>query len=269
MRIARRILITVAVTLTVVLIGIYWIAPVALSLYSSKKAPAITRVVPTDLKDRSVSQAVGANLSYLGYEFDVPWNDLNESKTELYPKDKPDKSMARLYFRSGLQLIVFTAPPHSMADQLTKTDFKMSPQAFAAVFGQPAAGSDYEFMKRVFEFSPDRMHPWAVSTTVASREEVLLLTKSIVPSKPAETGIFNVRNASYQGFQQGNPEVRPDTLLLDLYSANGGFEILFVQKNYANSHGVTQPEINRIVQSLRRAAPTEVANFGKLRIATR
>ncbi|MGA2233664.1 MAG: hypothetical protein ABSH22_22380 [Tepidisphaeraceae bacterium] len=214
-----------------------------------------------------MSEAVGAKLSYLGYEFDVPWSDLDESKTELYPKDKLDKRWARLYFRSGLQLIIFTAPPRSMADQLMNTDLKMSPQAFAAVFGQPAAGSDYEFMKRVFEFSPNRMHPWALSTTVASREEVLLLVKSIVPSKPAETGIFNVRNASYQGFQQGDPEVRQDTLLLDLYSANGGFEILFAQRNYKNSRGVTQPEINRIVQSLRTATPTEVANSGKLRIA--
>jgi hypothetical protein len=263
MKLARRILTTVIVTLAVIFVAIYWIAPVALSLYSSKKALAITRVVPTDLKDLSVSQAAGAKLSYLGYEFDVPWSDLDESKTVLYPKDKPGKSMARLYFRSGLQLIVSIGSPHSMAALLTKTDIKMSPQAFVAVFGQRAANSDYEFMKRVLEFSPDNMHHWSLSPAVASREEVLLLTKSIVPSKPAETGIFNVRNASYQGFQQGNPEIRQDTLLLNLYSTNGGFEVLFVQKNYRNSQGVTQPEINRIVQSMRRAAPTEVASSGK------
>src|SRR5579863_3989169 len=158
MRIARRILITIAVTLTVLFIGIYWVAPVALSLYSSRKALPITRVVPTQLSDGSVSQAAGAKLSYLAYEFDVPWSDLDESRTTLYPKDKPVKSMARLYFRSGLQLIVVASPPHSMADQMMKTDFKMSPQAFSAVFGQQAADSDYEFMKRVFEFSPDKMH---------------------------------------------------------------------------------------------------------------
>jgi hypothetical protein len=160
MKIARRILTTLALTFTVLFIGIYWIVPVALSLYSSRKALPITRVVPTDLRDRSVSERAGAKLSYLGYEFDVPWSDLDDSKTELYPKDKPDKSMARLHFRSGLQLIVFTSPPHSMADQMTKTDIKMSPQAFAAVFGQQAADSDYAFMKCVFEFSPDKMHPW-------------------------------------------------------------------------------------------------------------
>lgn len=263
MRLVRRILITVVITVAFLFIGIYWISPVALSLYSSRKALPITRVVPSDLKNQSVSQTAGAKLSFLGYEFDVPWNDLDESKTELYPKDKPDKRMARLYFRSGLQLVVIIGPPHSMADEMTKTDIKMPPQAFAAVFGQPAADSDYEFMKRVFEFSPDKMHPWAFSTVIASREQVLLLTKTIVPSKPAETGIFYVNNGSYKGFQQGNPETRQDTLLLDLYSAAGSVEILFVQKNYTNRQGVTQPEINRIVQSLRKAVPTEVASSEK------
>ncbi len=262
MRIARRILTTVAVTLAVIFVGIYWIAPVALSLYSARKALPITRVVPTDLRDRSVSQAAGAKLSYLGYEFEGPWSDLDESKTELYPKDKPDKNMARLHFRSGLQLVVITGQPHSMADQMTKTDFKMSPQAFAAVFGQQAADSDYAFMKRVLEFSPDKMHPWAFSTTVESREQYLLLIKSIVPSKPAETGIFNLHTANYQGFQQGNPEIRQDTLLLDLYSADGSFEIFFVQKNYTSPAGVTQPEINRIVQTLHKAS-TQLATTEK------
>jgi len=263
MKIARRILLSVAATLTVVFVGIYWVAPVALSLYSSKKALAITRVMPTQLEDQSVSHAAGTRVSCLGFEFEAPWNDFEEPKTELYPKDKPDKHMARLYFRSGLQLLISSAPPHSMANTLTRTDLKMNPQAFAAVFGQQAASSDYEFMKRVFEFSPTKMHPWALSRTVASREEVLLLIKTILPSKPAESGIFNLRNASYQGFQQGNPKARPDTLLLDLYAASGGLEILFAQKNYTNSQGVTQPEINRIVQSLRRVVPTEMASSGK------
>jgi len=110
-------------------------------------------------------------------------------------------------------------------------------------------------MKRVLEFSPNKMHPWTLSTTLSSREQFLLLTKSIVPSKPAETGIFNVRNASCQGFQQGNPQVRPDSLLLNLYYQNGSIEILPVQKYYGSPGGVTQSEINRIVQTLHRSQP--------------
>lgn len=254
MKTARRILATIVITLAVAFIGIYWISPVALSLYSSRKALPITRVVPTNLKDRSVSQAAGAKLSYLGYEFEVPWSDLDESKTEFYPKDKPEKTFARLHFRSGLQLLVMTGPPHSFVDQMTRTDFKMSPQAFAAVFGQQAVVSDYEFMKRVLEFSPEKMHPWTFSSVIASREQVLLLTKSIVPSSPSETGIFYLDNGTYKGFQQGNPLARRDSLLLSLYSEDGSIEIFLVQKQFANPAGVTQPEINRIVQTFHKAA---------------
>ena len=44
-------------------------APVALSFYAAKEAPGVKRVVPTELKDNSVSGAPGQKLSYFGYEF--------------------------------------------------------------------------------------------------------------------------------------------------------------------------------------------------------
>jgi hypothetical protein len=161
-----------------------------------------------------VSQAPGPKLSYLGYEFEVPWNDLDDSKTQLFPKDKPEKNRVILNFHSGLVVMATKCPPREMADEFLRGDFKMSPAAFAAVFGPEAAGSDYEFMKRVFEFSPDRMHHWALGPPLHAREQVLLLTKTMVPSKSAETGIFNVHNATYRGFQQGNPDAREDTIVL-------------------------------------------------------
>ncbi len=254
MKIVRRILSTLAVVLTLTLIGVYWIAPVALSFYASNKAPAITSIIPSDLKDQSISRASGIGLAYLGHGFESPWADLNESQTELFPKNRPDKSMARLHFRSGLQIVLIAGPPRAFADQFTRSDIRMSPEAFAAVFGDNARTSDYEFMKRVFEFSPDRMHHWTLSPAVHAREQVLLLTKSMIPMASAQTGIFDIRNGSYQGFQQGNPEARPEAILVDLYSSSDCFEIMFVQKNFANGAGITQPEINRIVQSLHRTA---------------
>lgn len=110
----------------------------------------------------------------------------------------------------------------------------MSPQAFEAVFGHDAAVSDYAFAKRVYEFTPEKMHHWTLSSPIFAREEVLLMVKSIMPSKPAETGIFNIRNQGYQGFQQGDPRIRQERLQVDLYSGNGCFEITIFQKDYAN-----------------------------------
>lgn len=182
MKIVRRILITLAVTLTVAFVVMYFASPIALSFYGSSKAIPITRIVPSDLKDVSVASAPGMKLSYLGYEFDVPWN--------------------------------------------------------------------------VFEFSPDSMHHWALGPAVHAREQILLVTKSMVPSKSAESGIFNIRNGTYQGYQQGNPQAPPakeDGVVVTLYSTDDTFELLVAEKK--STHLVTQQEINRIVRSLHKKAP--------------
>jgi len=261
MRIARRILVILAVVLTVAFIAIYWMTPVAMSFYSSTKAIPVTRVLPADLKDNSISQAGGPNLSYLGYDFEVPWSDLDESKTEPFPKDKPDKTVARFHFRSGLQLLIFTGPPHSFYDQFTK-EIKMVPAGFIAAFGTGATTSDYKFMKRVFEFSPDKIPHWTTTPAIQSRVTALLLAKSIIPTRSAQTGIFNLHSAAYEGFQQGNPndpQTSKDGLFLSLYSSDGGIEIMISEKDYKGSGAVTQPEINRIVQSIHRTEPKAVA----------
>ena len=81
MRLLRRILTTAAITLGVIALGAFWVAPVALSFDAARKASPVVRVVPTDLKDLSVSQTPGTKLSYVGYEFEIPRSDLDETRT--------------------------------------------------------------------------------------------------------------------------------------------------------------------------------------------
>jgi hypothetical protein len=255
-RLLRRILITVVVTLAVTFGGVYWIAPVALSYYAAKKAPPVARIVPTDLKDKSVSEAPGTKLSYFGYEFEVPWSDLDETQTKLYPKDKPEKFIVDLHFHSGLRLVVSAAPPRVWANGTTDAE-KGAVLAVASAFGQEAIKSDYSFEKAVDEFTPKKMHYWSLSPRVHYSEQWVLISKSIMLSRSAETGIFNVQNQGYKGFQKGNPQVRQDGIIVDLYSDEGGVEMKFLQKDSKNPAGVTQPEINRIVRSLREAPQNE------------
>jgi hypothetical protein len=70
---------------------------------------------------------------------------------------------------------------------------------------------------------------------------------------PADTGIFNIQNLDFKGFQQGDPQIRRARLYLHLYSDDGSVEFTFFEKD-KNASGVTQPEINRIIQSLRKTA---------------
>ncbi|MFZ0863712.1 MAG: hypothetical protein WB781_28025 [Candidatus Sulfotelmatobacter sp.] len=262
MSILRRILVTVVIPCGVILAGAYWIAPIALSFYAAKKVPATARAVPTDLKDHSVSQASGMRLSYVGYDFEVPWSDLDNAKTTLYPNDKSDKTEVVLAFRSGLRLMITAVPAREFAHEFA-TDFKMSSQKFDAVFGDGTAISDYLVAKDIYDFSPNQMHYWSLSSGVHYREQRMLTLKSILPAEPAESGIFNIQNASYKGFQQGNPQIRQDNLLVNLYSDDGSVQIKFCQKDYRSPTGVTQPEINRIVQSLQRKAAPENSAIAK------
>ena len=247
MKLLRRILLTVFITLAVLIVGVQWIAPVALSFYAARKAPPVARVVPADLKDKSVSETPGKKLSYFGYEFEVPWSDLDETQTKLYPKDRPNKTRVDLGFRSGLRVLVTTIPPRSWATELS-TDFKVPPQRVESSFGE----SDYSFVKTLYEFTPEKMNHWSLSLRVHDREEFLLLVKSISLPRSAETGIFNLQNQSYKGFQDGNPQVRQDDIIVHLFSDDGSVEMIFWQKDYRNPTGVSQPDINRVVQSLHR-----------------
>src|SRR5207253_4753487 len=47
--------------------------------YLTRKAP-IVRVAPAQLTDFSISRSPVRKLSYFGYEFEVPWNDVDEAK---------------------------------------------------------------------------------------------------------------------------------------------------------------------------------------------
>jgi len=250
MRSLRRILTTIVIALGVIAFVAFWVAPVALSFDAARKAPPAARVVPTDLKDLSVSRVPGTKVSYVGYEFEIPWNDLDESQTRSVPKDHPE--MVALVFRSGLHMIVSASPPRLFPNEVAR-EWKLSPQNVESIFGRGAAQSDYNFLRNLYEFTPDKMHLWALSPTVHYREQFLLMGKTACLSGfSADTGIFNVENQNYRGFQLGDPQAHPRRLSVHLYSDRGNVELVFAGTDKRAPVAVTQPEINRIVQSLRK-----------------
>lgn len=250
MRLLRRIALTVVLTVGVLCVIAEWAVPVALSYYAVRKAPSIVRVIPTALDDVTISDASGVKLSYLGYAFEVPWTDLDESQTKQYPTDKTAKFRVDLHFKSGLRLLVTSVPARSLVDGLPK-EFNTSPKKLAAAFGPDTMKSDYSFNQAVYEFTPDKMNHWDFRRAPVNRDELLLIIKSIVLSSSASSGIFNIQSGKYVGFQQGNPQAQPHAIVVSLYSDDGEVEMIFTQKDYRKSVGITQPEINRVIHSLR------------------
>ncbi len=216
-----------------------FIVPDLFSYYLKRTAPASSYVVPTDLQDLSVSEAPGMKLTYFGYEFEVPWSDLREAERKPYTSKNSGREWACVTFESGLRMSISAAPGD-------------------------AASSDYDLAQLLYEFNPSAMHAWPPSPKTQYRRLMLFTGKSLilshVPSKSAETGIFKLRSHSYRGFQLGNPRMRPDGLRIQLYSNDGSFEIIFYQVGYEEPAGVTQPEINRIIQSLHRVTSDGAPN---------
>jgi hypothetical protein len=234
--------------------GIVWGAPIALSIYAARTAPPVVRVTPEPLHDLSINQRPGGKLSYFGYEFEVPWSDLDAGQTKLYPREKPSRVV--LTFRSGLRLMVTDLPAGEWMRNLS-TNFKVSPDDIRRAYGSEATSSDYAFAKMLYNFTPDKMDLWSLSSSVHSRNNMVLIIKSLVLSSEANSGIFAIQNQADRGFQEGSPTARVDRYMFTLYSDSDSVEFILSQKNYKNPEGVTQPEINRIVQSLRRISAVQ------------
>jgi hypothetical protein len=256
----RRVLTMLLAAIASVFVTVNWIAPVAYSFYAAERAPAVASVVPVDLKDRSVSQTPGQKLSYIGYDFELPWADLDESRIKFFPKEKAEKTKVDLRFHSGLRMMVTVHSARRWAKDLSsdaQSPQPISPQIIESTFAPETMRSDYSFFSAVYGFTPDNMNHWSTSPAAHDREELMLAVKSAALRKSAETGIFNLRNQNFRGFQQGNPRVRQDEIVIDLYSDEGSVEMIFFQADYPKFVGVTQAEINRIVQSLHKTTEKE------------
>ncbi len=249
MRRPWRILLIVASTLALAAVALLWAAPVALSIWTAHKVPSRTRLAPVELTDASVSPAASSKLSYFGYQFEAPWSDIDASTSKA-----TNVNQALITFRSGLKISVTALPPKEIINGLASS--YATPQTvapfIASEFGVEATRSDYEFLRRLYNFTPEKMNRWALSSAVHYRESMLLTIKSAALVPWADSGIFNVRNAEYAGFQQGNPQAHPTGIVVSLYSDDGGIEFVFSQKSYQNPAGVSQAEINRVIQSVRK-----------------
>lgn len=219
--------------------------------YIAWKAP-IVKKAPVELTDLSISQAPGRKLSYLGYEFEVPWDDVDEDKTKQTGK------MQVIAFRSGNAILFSKMPPKEFVNTFLSMT-KENATGLRAIYGEDALQSDYSFTRLILETTPESV------TLLGSRKDsvgsaMLLVIKGIMIPRGGESGIFRIRTSKLQGFQYGNPQSRPKSMEVTLFGDDGGIAFLFAQKEKGPGLPITQAEINRVVQTLREAtAPTSRA----------
>src|ERR1700683_567360 len=225
--------------------------------YGSRKIPGLSKA-PAPLPDLTVSPVPHKRLSYFGYEFELPWDDVDEQKDKMYAqKDKTFNTVHVTFFRSGNAFWFSTFPSKNFINELMK-DARLNPQKFVQRFGQEAFESNYNFNRLLLQATPSQVTPF-VSRNRATQLQYLVMIKAMsIPN--AGSGIFDIETDGFQGFQFENPARRPPRITVYLYSDTGGVDLIFLQKIDGTAPAISQAEINRVIQSLHKVPATTLAS---------
>jgi hypothetical protein len=205
---------------------------------------------PIRLPDVSISQKLGARLSYFGYEFEVPWEDIDREKTKVI-----GPTMALIVFRSGNAISFWSSLPNGLMNKLT-ADGKIDPRYLAQVFGSESVQSDYAFQRAILETTPREF-----SVLMAKRRAIqlgMLFEMKAVALRPgADSGVFSISTKEFEGFQYGRPQGPSNRLSVELFASDGHVDIIFGQK-LNGSATISQADVNRVVQSVHRVLGQEL-----------
>jgi len=210
--------------------------------YLARNAPVV-RVVPAQLADFSISPSRGRKLSYFGYAFEVPWNDVDEAKSGLIP----DSNKAMIVFQSGNSLSVWHGSPRAFLDTVLSND-KIDQNSLRRIVGDEALQSDYALYRTILHMTPGKMIPFE-SQRDAANQALLLLVKGMCMPPGSESGIFAVGAGEFSGFQFGRPANPSGELSVRLFSDSSSLNFIFVQKA-GGSAVISQPDVNRVLHTL-------------------
>jgi hypothetical protein len=198
--------------------------------------------IPAELPDLSTSESQGKRLSYFGYEFEVPWDDIDSAQTRILSENK-----ALIVFRSGNVISFWSSYPSElpgMALQQGQVDRKTS----AALYGDDAAQSDYTFKRAILDVTPDSVSLFTPKRR-AIQESFFFMVKAAIVPVWASNGVFSVSSKEFRGFQYGTPGDPSKRLSVELFSDKGHVDILFGEKP-GGPVKISQADVNRVVQSV-------------------
>ena len=216
--------------------------------HRAKKDPVLSRTLQR-LPNSSVNASPGMRLSQGVYTFEVPWADLDKAKSKTF------ENSSVFAFHSGLTVSFFGAGDGLL--RMVQKDFgSLDAQSAQQLFGPDATSSNFMFHRTVLAETPSELEPW-MSRRDAVRVSFLLLFKGAC-SVGGETGLFELEENGWKGFQLDDPALGSKRVTLELYDAKDRHvEIVF--HHGPSGAGLTQGDINRVIRTLRRAdgsAPT-------------
>jgi hypothetical protein len=236
---SQRILIGMAVFAVLVVGYVYFFGSATVLTVMSRrmghKYPYI-EIIPVALSDTSVASVPVKREKAFGYEFEVPWDDLDESQTVAGEKAARFKSRSDRW-----TLGIMQGGPKELVQSLTT-----KPNNSAALYGD-ALKSDFALRQAIYGTTPSQIKLWT-PRNVAVRDMSYLIMKGIMMTSGSETGMFEVASGAMKGYQLGDPALSKK-VNVEISDDVGEISFIFQQDEYGR---ITQAELNRVIQSVRR-----------------
>jgi hypothetical protein len=214
----------------------------------------LVKAVPVELKDFSIATAAGAELSYFGYAFEIPWDDLDASASKTVGTKQV------IAFRSHMAMLISSLPPRNFVESVAKV--AGGDEILRRNYGDSDVASDYNFTRAMLNSTPRSVSPFG-SREAGARTSKLLLIKAVAVPSPGSSGTYLIRAPAFQGFQYGNPQSSPHKIILDLFDDKGGIEFVLACFGKCSVSPISQSDINRISQTVVRISPDAVEGFSR------
>ena len=198
----------------------------------------VVGMTPRSLPTTSIASGPGKKLTYFGYEFEVPWDDLDNSRTQVFAH------LVVLRFHSGHAITFTSLPPRDFVNSLLKNYNKNEIRQF---YGDSALQSDYALLSLVAGTTPGKITLFS-SHREAARTATMLAVKA--STAPVQSGIFSIQTSNFKGFQWGDPQAHPKGIVADLFSDDGQLEFVSLGPDKGKPPTISQIEINRVLQTV-------------------
>jgi hypothetical protein len=238
---------TIICLVAAVLIFVY-ANPIASLLYAKWEVRNDTKlwVVPTPLRLVAAQPPKGKTMSYFGYEFESPWIEVK--------RERKAESITILNF-SGGQVIVLLDPAHDVDElQLMKQEATRRGIRPKSVFGEEAARSRYALLSMTWNLTPGDLRLFSSTRKMATNSAFLLVKKAWM--ERIKGGLYSFETSWLRGIQEGGP-VQDDMVIVKAFDAQDHKIELWIGSERGANHRPSQEDINRILYSLRPAAPSQ------------
>jgi hypothetical protein len=212
---------------------------------AARKEPALW-ATPTQLLDLSTSQAQGKSLSYFGYQFEVPWDDIDQEQSKVIGTNK-----AIIVFRSGNVISFWSGPPDELISTLQGTG-KIDRKSLSQLFGDKAVRSDYALKRAILDTTPAKFS-LLTPKRLAIQQGMFFTMKAATLPAGADSYIFSFGTREFEGFQYGSPQTHPKYLSVELFNSDGHLDVFFGQK-LDEATAISQADVNRVVQTIHKSS---------------